>query len=589
MKLLLLLVLLISITGGSSECDLACWLQNITFSFPGIGFEIGRVESFECGQIVLANLSSAFQPPVSVAVNVADLSLQCNLMVSVFGGKPFLVTAHSVNSTVTAKLTFVMNNSTGLASSSVLHPCGASVILDLHVEDHRVLTFLVSLLETLYQPKINKAICTELTQLVDTNLTSVLTVLNGAMLPFLGENSGTDPPVIIPNYDPELLLNFTGNPLIGLADFLLDDLIGHDGPFGVNRIASSLTNNTGAVFIDLGDNGTEVTTVDVAGLGNVTFGIYNVSIRGLTSFNMLHLLVPQHSFSLDSQIGLDEFQLNVSFFVNTVLSEESGATLSDDKNLFESGRLVFGAANLSIGFAVFAEIDKLMATRFNLDQIISVGCLKAAVLGANVTQARLNFQLQTLLIEAVSNVGGLESNLDNLVDSLMLLFVTSYNKVIPAFVNAVLLAPAIDTANAALFEKVLSAPEPCAMQQASSSSSAFPLNPLSSSIVLGAAIGLWLIVFGLVSQHQWVLYKRRKEEEKFHLGGGEEDGLTQVCSIGCCLLFVVCLLLLLLLLLLLFLLLLLLLLWFFLFFSLLFFFVYAFSFAHFFLRWKMFL
>jgi hypothetical protein len=502
-------------------CDLACWLGNISFSFPGIDFTFGKVQSFDCNHVVLGNLTSAFLSPVGVAVNVTALTLQCDMDVEVFG-KALNVSAFSNNSTVMASLSFEMNKATGLANFSKLNSCASELFLHVNIADHPFLTVIANLLETHYKPKIEKAICDELSVLVASNLTSLLQTLNGAILPFMGQTWVADPPNVNPQFSPETLLNFTGNPLIGLADFLLDDLIGHNGPFGINRIVASLTNNTGKLAFDFGANGTLLTTVSVAGLGNVSFGLFSLSIAGLTSFNEINLLVPRHSFSLDNLVGMDNFQLNVSFFVNTIIGT-NGTTLKDNNNLYETGRIVLSASDLKIGVAVFAEIDKQMSTRFNLDQLISVGCLKAALLGINVTQARLNFSLTELVVEAVSNAGQLESSLDSMIDNLMTLFVTSYNQVIPAFVNAVLLAPAIDEANALLFETTMNGSVPCTMQQADASSSAFPLNPLSSSIVLGAATGLWLIVVGLVGQHQWMLYKKKQKEEK-----GEEDAEERV-------------------------------------------------------------
>jgi hypothetical protein len=433
--------------------------------------------------------------------------------VDVFG--TYNVQALSNSSSLIATLNLLVNNATGLASSSQITSCGVALILEIKVPDHRILEDVAHAVEKHYKPKIQEAICTKLDELGGTDLTAVLSSLNGALLPFLSNSS--EPPIVIPNYDPALLLNFTSNPLIGLVDFVLDDLIGSDGPFGFNRIVASLTNNTGMVHLDFGQNGTDLTTQEISSLGNVTLGVYNVSIGGLTSFKQLELLVPRRSFSLDSQLSLAEFELNVSFFVNTVVG---GVAFQDNSELFETGRLILKTSDLTVGFAVFVEIDGQTAARFNLDQIMSVGCLKAAFLGGNVTQARLNFALRKLVIETMSNTSKLEGSVDALINSLMLLFVTSYNKVIPAFINAIVISPAIDAANLALAEKILAHPAPCLMRQSSSTSSAFPFNPLSSSIVLGAVVGIWLIVVGLVSQHQWTLYKIRKEaivDEKYPL------------------------------------------------------------------------
>ncbi len=85
----------------------------------------------------------------------------------------------------------------------------------------------------------------------------------------------------------------------------------------------------------------------------------------------------------------------------------------------------------------------------------------------------------------------LQRNLDVLLDNVLLLFVSSYRHAIPAFVNGVLLQPALRDASVA-------GPlvTPCELVPASSSSSVFPLNRVAMGAVLG---GLFAALAGVLA------------------------------------------------------------------------------------------
>ncbi len=508
-RLVAMAVLLSAVSGASnSHCDLACFLGNLTISLGGLSFPLGTIKTFDCTGLTLSQLSSTYVPPTSLSTAVHGLMIHCDLEVHIDVLGTYNLVATSEGSSLAAQMQFLVDNKTGLAGSSHLSSCDANIVFHVQVPNHPVFQTIVDLVKRIYGGRVGKLICGELSTLVDTDMTAVLRSINAALVPFLGAGGG--PPPGAPNYGSSAL-NFTGNPLFGLVDFLLDDLIGANGPFGVNRIMAALTNGTGGWEIDFGENGTVVTTQSVGGLGNVTLGLYRISIAGLTSFDVLNLLVPRDSFSLDSRLELSSLELNVSFFVDTTVGM-NGTTVEDPRGLFETGEVRFRASDLTVGLSLSAAIDRRNALTLNLDQLISPGCLAAMVMDGNVTQARLQFALQQLLVVAGSNKGQLEGSLDALIDNLLLLVVTSYNKVIPAFVNAVLLTPAVDAANAAIVANVFETPRPCVLQAVSTYSSSFPVNPTGAVAVLGGAAAAWFGVTALVVALHWARYSKAAQE-----------------------------------------------------------------------------
>jgi hypothetical protein len=83
-------------------------------------------------------------------------------------------------------------------------------------------------------------VCTEVTTLVNVNLTDFLHQLNDDIRPYIHPPPPPPAPVVPPG-----MVNFMNNSALEVIDFLLNDIIGSDGPFGINTIFNQLTDNTG--------------------------------------------------------------------------------------------------------------------------------------------------------------------------------------------------------------------------------------------------------------------------------------------------------------------------------------------------------
>ena len=428
------------------------------------------------------------------------------------------VIATSEGSRLDAQVTFIANPNSGLVERAALD-CTARVKFKVDVPNHPIWQLVVDAINLIYGGRINSALCGELDVLVNQDLTLLLQGINASLEPFL---HGAEPPPALPKYGRKAL-NFTGNAFIGLVDFLLDDLIGANGPFGVNLIASALTNGTGAYVYQFPGQGQSLATVNVAALGNVTFGISRLSFRGLNTFSAVRMAVPRDSYSLDSFLSLADFELNISFFVNT--SVGTSGIVEENHNgqsLFERGELRFRAGNLSMGLDLAAALDAHLLESLSFDQLVSPGCLKASVMGGNLTQARLQFNLHELLLVALANGGEnqLEVSLDRMIDNLLLMFVTSYDSVIPAFVNSIVLTPAILAANQAIYESLFAQQTPCALSRMDGASSSYPLNSTASLVVPVCAAVLWIGISAIMLILHCVKYS--KEEREFE---DDESGL----------------------------------------------------------------
>lgn len=72
------------------------------------------------------------------------------------------------------------------------------------------------------------------------NLTELLQELNEDIKPYLKPPAPPLPPLVPPG-----MISWTDNPTIEVVDFVLNEMVGTDGPFGMNTLFKSLTNSSG--------------------------------------------------------------------------------------------------------------------------------------------------------------------------------------------------------------------------------------------------------------------------------------------------------------------------------------------------------
>ena len=92
----------------------------------------------------------------------------------------------------------------------------------------------------------------------------------------------------MPPISPDDVVDWQQRGGLELLDYLLDDVVGADGPFGINTLVDALSNGTGAIDLPspLPPSSHSI------GPFNVTLGVRDLSVSGLNSFETLKLLLP---------------------------------------------------------------------------------------------------------------------------------------------------------------------------------------------------------------------------------------------------------------------------------------------------------
>jgi len=456
--------------------------------------------------ITLGGLNSYLVPPVGIDMYVYGLGLNCTMdwgyydilipSIKGHGTAGAVVNDSSVNATLQ-----LLVGSDGLAYAANLTYCNSKI----HVASVTItgsiladlLQIIINAITGLLESELETVICDELTTLVNNNLTAVLVEIDDAIRPFLI----TPTPAPAPPVPATGMTNLMTSPMIAFLDDLVNNYM---GPDAINNVVNFLTNNTGAISIN--DLEKLNYTLNVTGVGNITFGLVGLNVSDLNSWNILQVFVPTDEYDLWTKTGMEELKFSIEFFVNVTLDNEPNY-------LYETGVLNADLKNNVLNSSSQTVFYSNPYDGLTLDQLGSIGCLLDGIYDLNLTLLTFNFTIGQLTLNATSD--GTEAQLDDMINNFLALFVGAFMPVIPALFNGIIAGPVRELVNDGI-ATVLAADEPCP------AAGYVPKNmnwESTSYATVGAAAAFFVITLGVV------LFTRYKGKDKKKLA--DEDKMVE--------------------------------------------------------------
>ena len=381
--------LLLCVAGAASVAGDTCaaekglrrWLCMATFNIPDVATTVysggllgfGNIDlqitRFTCTHVLVRKVSSSVQlqdaSTPSFSLSIEDTDFSCSSKRFHFKQQKFPYLEGEGDATVTVsganlhsglQLTVGAN---GLASSAVLLPESAMTIGDLKVVLHGQGPWLTAaeVLEGLIGDYLKGLLPSEaikgLKDLVKTNLTLAIGTLDSWVKPYLLPTTALPEPP-----QPEGAMDWRNSSTLELLDFVLDTLVGTDGPLGVDGFVRMLTNETGVVNVPRSWLPHEL-RLSIPLLGkdtNLTVDVVSANVSGLDSFKQLRLLEPPAdgtAHSLDSSAALDRARLSLQMRLTVV----PGGQLVNAPPLTEEFRLVVDAQGLRVGALLLLSLN----------------------------------------------------------------------------------------------------------------------------------------------------------------------------------------------------------------------------------------
>lgn len=322
--------------------------------------------------------------------------------------------------------------SDGLVDTAHTKKCVSGIAIA-HLEFHGGISWIINIFKGLIasytETQLNELACTQITTLINTNLTEFVRGINEDIRPYIKPPPPPAPPKVPPG-----MVNLSSNAIVDLVDYTFDSIVGIDGPLGIKKLANLLTDNTGNWVGVFNDTLQYTVSLDFA---NATFGLNQLSLSGLNTANLFDILRPVNSYSLTSATGMDYLGIGALFYVNVSLN----SALVKSATLFERGNLtaVLREAQLNTTFQLALNettVNSLLSAPAKLGVAT---CLLDALYNFNATQAVFNMSVDKLELAAIE--GDIEKQFDEALTTILSLFTTAYVKVIPAFFNGMIAGP----------------------------------------------------------------------------------------------------------------------------------------------------
>jgi len=329
-------------------------LKNVTFALPDIPIDQSMVKmqlsNILCGSISLTDLyiSSSTGESTFIAVNLTGLDLSCTmdwvLTSPLKGSGTCDAKANPCSLNVSALISpdeFKVPASAHMGDDN----CAASFTFKLDFHGDIWIDWLFNLITKFVTSSLEKQIralvCKGqgafpgLENVVNTNLTEILSIVSDKLDPYLNGTEGPFQPVTPPALSSDKKwVNYNRGEVIVLLDHLINAQA--DGSPYLNQVTKLLTNETGNLLLDNMFNITIKIPDDYITLTNIT--INSLDFYGLNTFNVIEILEPVPSVeykdypsnnSLYFEIGMDRLGFNVGGLVRLAPSKfiHNGKTL----------------------------------------------------------------------------------------------------------------------------------------------------------------------------------------------------------------------------------------------------------------------
>lgn len=406
-----------------------------------LGFTISIADGM-CRGAQFSDIKSSVLPPRSAEFDVQGVSLACSLKWSI--SSLILKSDGAVDAAITdSKLLFgfaIDTDRDDLVRSVTPTSCSPDIrISELHFSGHLegLLNFMTKLLESTIVKAVNKNLCSG----IDVGLvmlSDALRNVSDSIRPFTRPLPPPAPPHI-----PKGSVDFTQNQYVKLIDYLLDDVVGVQGPLGINKIIDAFTNGTGSFSL----NNLSLSAAIVANADkNVTLGVTSINISHLNTWQLLDVLRPKTNFTFDIRTALQYLNVSIAFFVDVAVPGLGR------RSLHETGILSVAVTNMSLASSIAVGIDAEYCAAISSDKLLHPDCLQRALRVLNATSLIVDFLLAGFSLAPGNTSDSAARGIDAAVTTLIQIVSLTCRTGMAAFVNGVVGTTMRDKVNSLLYQ-----------------------------------------------------------------------------------------------------------------------------------------
>ena len=263
---------------------------------------------------------------------------------------------------------------------------------------------------------------------------------------------GVEPTKLNLSLKDEDISDIKKSALINAVGFLLNKLIGVDGPLNINKLVNIITQNTGIIQLHEFYNKSinfefNLTDKNDTSLGNIGICLEDLNISGLNTWKNFTALEPYDKILLYSYTYLKNLTIDIIISIKMKLDTASGLK-ANEKTLYEKIYLRGNLINNKLEGFIQLPVHNKKSNYYTNKECLTLDCITdlADQNGTGITQFSLDENF-TYIIFDIFQKSSLENDLEDTINKLVGLFVSNFDDKIPLFINAFLNKTGINFVN----------------------------------------------------------------------------------------------------------------------------------------------
>ena len=395
----------------------------------------------------------------------------------------------------------------------------AQIELDLDTSDF-IRNLIIEILKTVLKIIKKNVIEKNIIQLLNTKFKEIFKDINAIIL------KGTEPEKLNITFDKKVLADVRESPVLGSISYVLTNLTGINGPLNLNSLVNLFTNDTGMLklkdyYKDEINFKFNLTDKNNLTLAKFEFNLDDLNIGGLNTWKEFNALEPFDPLQLKTYTNLGNLTINISFALRIKLNNNS-QIVKEETVLYEKGLLRTNLQNNKLNAFLQFPFNNERIKEYTDQECVNLDCVidLADSNGTGITSMSLRETFNYILLE-IKEGGNLEEDLDDTIEKITDLFISSFNDQIGLLINSFLNTTVINLINNKLNEFLYSKNCPGVQNP--------EYNEIDSTITSFVTIGAF-IIFSFLIFFPYILGKSCKKNKKINLI--EEENNTIVESVS---------------------------------------------------------
>ena len=432
------------------------WLNQLVVDIPNELIENltqGLVDSFTLYNLNLENINTTspevLDNKIGINISVTNIELSITGMLRLFElNKQLNVKVSRIS--ILLPINLIRDSENGLISK--VDTSGLNIDLDkMEIEldlqlGDLIRSIIINVIKEVLLTLKSSIIEDTLIELMNTKIGELFQKANDMIL------DGVEPTKLNISLKDEDISDIKKSALINAVGFLLNKLIGVDGPLNINKLVNIITQNTGIVQLHEFYNKSinfefNLTDKNDTSLGNIGISLEDLNISGLNTWKNFTALEPYDKILLYSYTYLKNLTIDIIISIKMKLDTASGLK-ANEKTLYEKIYLRGNLINNKLEGFIQLPVNNKKSNYYTNKECLTLDCITdlADQNGTGITEFSLDENF-TYIIFDIFQKSSLENDLEDTINKLVGLFVSNFDDKIPLFINAFLNKTGINFVN----------------------------------------------------------------------------------------------------------------------------------------------